>query len=96
MNKQNMEYMKKENNYAKVIRTEILFMPLLIVTPFIISILLLKDWYAQGFSMNNSAYDGELIIGIIILVGNIIFDIPFINSLKTIRKQSHYLTNLKP
>lgn len=96
MNKQKMEYMKKENNYAKVIRTEILFTPLLIVIPFIVSILLINDWYARGFSMNDAAFDGELIIGIIILVGNIIFDIPFIKSLKTIRKQSFYLTNLKP
>jgi hypothetical protein len=95
MNKQKMQYMKKANNYAKVIRTEILFTPLLIVVPVIVGILLIHDWYCRGFSMNNSAFNGELILGIIILVGNIVFDIPFIKSLKTIRKQSFYFTNFK-
>ena len=86
MNKEKMEYMKKNNNYAKVIRTEILFTPLLIIVPIIISIFLIHDWFTRGFSMNNPAYDGELMLGIIILVGNIIFDIPFIKSLKALSK----------
>jgi len=87
MNKGNMEYIKKENNLAKVIRTEILFTPLLIALPLIVSILLIYDWYNRGFSMGNLDFDSELILGIIILVGNIIFDIPFIKSLKTLSKK---------
>ena len=86
MNKQKMEYMKKGNNDAKVIRTEILFTPLLIVCPLIVSILLIYDWYVRGFSVNNSAFNGELILGIIILIGNIAFDIPLVKTLKTIKK----------
>jgi len=98
MNKQKMQYMKKGNNYTKVIRTEILFTPLLITLPLVVSILLIYDWYNRGFSVNNPAFNGELILGIIILVGNIIFDISFIKSLKALskRKQSFYFTNFKP
>ena len=77
--------MKKGNNYTKVIRTEILFTPLLITLPLVVSILLIYDWYNRGFSVNNPAFNGELILGIIILVGNIIFDVPFIKSLKEIK-----------
>lgn len=86
MNKEKMEYMKKDNNYAKVIRTEILFTPLLIIVPIFVSIFLIYDWFTRGFSVNNPAYDGELMLGIIILVGNIIFDILFIKSLKALSK----------
>ena len=86
MNKQKMEYMKKGNNDAKVIRTEILFTSLLIVCPLIVSILLIYDWYVRGFSVNNPAFNGELILGIIILIGNIAFDIPLVKTLKTIKK----------
>ena len=81
MNKQKMQYIKKENIYAKVIRTEILFTPLLIVLPFIVGVFLIIDWYNRGFSVNNPAFNSEFMLGIIILVGNIIFDIPFIKSL---------------
>ena len=79
--------MKKENNNAKVIRTEILFTPLLIIAPFLVGIFLINDWYVRGFSMNNPAFNGELLLGIIILIGNIMFDIPFLKSLKTMRKK---------
>ena len=86
MIKEKMEYMKTDNNYAKVIRTEILFTPLLIIVPIIVSVFLIYDWFTRGFLVNNPAYDGELMLGIIILIGNIIFDIPFIKSLKALSK----------
>ena len=89
MNKEKMEYLKKGNNYAKVIRTEILLTPLLIIVPFIVSIFLITDWYARGFSVNSSAFDGELMLGMIILIGNILFDIPFIRSLKALSKRKN-------
>ena len=87
MNKQKMQYMKKGNNYTKVIRTEIYFTPLLIIVPLIVSILIITDWYKRGFSLNNPAFNGELILGIVILVGNIAFDIPFIKSLRELSKR---------
>jgi hypothetical protein len=86
MNKENMEYMKTDNNYEKVIRAEILFTPLLIIFPIIVSTYLIYDWFNRGFSVGNSVYDGELMLGVIILIGNIIFDITFIKSLKALKK----------
>jgi hypothetical protein len=89
MNKQNMEFIKKENNYTKLIRTEILFTPLLIILPIFVSILLIFDWYIKGFLENNTMmYNGELLIGVIILVVNFFFDIPFIKSLKAFSKKN--------
>jgi len=89
MNKQDMEFIKKENNYSKLIRTEILFTPLLIILPITVSILLIFDWYIRGFLENNTMmYNGELIIGIIILISNFFFDIPFIKSLKAFSKKN--------
>lgn len=84
-----MQYIKKRNNYAKVIRTEILFTPLLIALPFVVGVLLIYDWCTRGFFENNPAFHGELMLGIIILVGNIIFDIPFIKSLKALSKRKN-------
>lgn len=96
MNKEKMYYIKKGNSNAKVIRTEILLTPVLIIFPLIISILLIYDWYVRGFSVNNPAFNGELLLGIIILIGNISFDIPLVKTLKTIKKQKDYFTNLEP
>ena len=88
MKKQDMEFIKKENNYSKLIRTELLFTPLLIILPITVSILLIFDWYIRGFLENNAImYNGELVIGIIILVSNFFFDIPFIKSLKAFSKK---------
>ena len=82
MNKEKMSYMKTEiKNYNKIVRAELLFTPLLIALPLIIGVFLIYDWYIRGFSANNSAFTGQLMLGIIILIGNILFDIPFVKSL---------------
>jgi hypothetical protein len=86
MNRGEMEYLKTGSNNAKVIRTEILFTPLLIVLPILVGFIFIYDWFCRGFSMGNSAFDGELIIGVIILISNIVFDIPFIKFLKRYKK----------
>ena len=44
-------------------------------------ILLIQDWYFRGYLVGSSAYDGELILAMIILIGNVLFDIPFIRSI---------------
>jgi len=90
MNKEDMDFIKKGNNYSKLIRTEILFTPILIILPITVSILLIFDWYMRGFLENNTImYNGELIIGIIILISNFFFDIPFIKSLKAFSKKNN-------
>ena len=87
MNKSEMKYMKKEFYFSKVIRAEILFTPFLIALPLIVGFSLIYDWYARGIIEGNPAFNGELVIGIIIIVGNIVFDIPFVKSLRVLSKK---------
>ena len=81
MNLAKMEYIKNNLESKKLLRTELLFTPLLIVVPVLVSIFLINDWYVRGFTQGTSAFDGELLIGIIIFAGNLLFDIPFIRFL---------------
>lgn len=80
MNEENMKYLKNNNN-SKILRTEILFAPILIVLPFIVGILLINDYYTRGIIGQDPKYFGELILGLVIIIANIIFDIPFVKSL---------------
>ena len=75
--------MRKEKSNAKLRRAELWLAPLLILSPILVSIFLINDWFVRGFSTGISRYDGELLLAAIILAGNILFDIPFIKSLKT-------------
>ena len=84
MNKRN-DYLEKENA-AKVIRTEIIFTPILVILPFLVGIFLVFDWYFRGFIQGNSGFEGQLILGLIIIFGNIMFDLPFIKSLFDLTK----------
>lgn len=76
-----MYYLKVKRSDKNIVRTEILLTPLLIGLPMIIGILFICDWFYRGFLTCSPAFDGELMLGIIILVANILFDIPFIESL---------------
>ena len=81
------EYLKTDYSDLKVVKTEIALTPLLIVLPLIVAIFLINDWFFSGFSKGISKYDGELLLAIIILIGNIMFDIPFIRSLIQYKKK---------
>jgi len=81
------EYLKTDYSDLKVVKTELMLTPLLIVLPLIVAIFLINDWFFSGFSMGISKYDGELLLAIIILIGNIMFDIPFIRSLIQYKKK---------
>ena len=76
-----MEYLKKENNTKKIIRTELLFTPLLVTLPFVVGLFFIYDWYINGFINRLTGFESELVLGLIIIIGNLIFDIPFIKSL---------------
>ena len=78
-------YLKKDNE--KLIRMELWFAPLLIVSPFLVSILLIWNWFYRGYLTGSSAFDGELLLAVIIMIGNIIFDIPFIKSLVSLSRK---------
>jgi hypothetical protein len=81
-----MEYLKNSADNVKVVRTEILFTPLLIVLPLIVGYFLINDWYNRDFITSELELTGELMLGIIILAGNVMFDVPFIKFLLTRRK----------
>ena len=81
------EYLKKESINVKLLRAELWFAPLLIIGPILVSLFLINDWFYRGFSRGVSTYDGELLLAIIILAGNILFDIPFIKSLITLSRK---------
>lgn len=80
--KEEMEYLKKGSNDVKALRTEIFFTPLLVFLPLFVSCFMIYEWLYRGFFFGSSSFDSELMLGVIILVGNIIFDIPFITSLR--------------
>ena len=81
MGQDEMKYLEVENNDLRLVRTEILFTPILVAVPLIVTGFLFYDWFCRGLSKGSSMYNGELILGIIILVANVIFDVPFIMSL---------------
>ena len=87
MKKKGKEYLKTDYNDLKVIKTEVMFTPLLIALPLVVAFFLINDWFNSGFSNGISKYDGELLLAIIILFGNIMFDIPFIRSLISYSKK---------
>jgi len=82
-----MKYMKKEFYFSKIIRAEILFTPLLIGLPLIVGFSFIYDWYTRGILEGSIAFNGEFILGIIIIIGNIVFDVPFIQSLRVHSKK---------
>lgn len=85
MNKNEMDYIKKGSNFSKVIRTEILFTPLLIIFPLVVGFFLIFSWFDKGF---DPLYFGSFILGIVIIIGNIAFDVPFIKSLIELSKKN--------
>ncbi|UCH71607.1 MAG: hypothetical protein JSW62_04210 [Thermoplasmatales archaeon] len=82
MKSKKMEYMEMDGNKNKLVKTEILLTPLLLILPIIVGILFVYDWFYRDFLNNSLELEGELTIGIIILLFNLLFDIPFIKSLR--------------
>jgi len=87
VNKENMKYIKNKKSDSKIIRTEILFTPLLVFAPLAVGFLLIYDWIIRDFLTGEVDLLGELMLGIIILTCNIMFDIPFIRSLRELSKK---------
>jgi len=86
--KKSLEYLKNENiNDKKIFRTEIIFTPLLVFVPLLVGFFLIYDWYTRDFILNELKLTGELILGIIIIIVNILFDIPFIKSLTNFSRE---------
>ena len=75
------DYLSNGSEKFRNIRTEVLFTPFLVFFPMIVGIFLIYSWFCREFSQGNLIFDSEFMIGVIILIANIIFDIPFIRSL---------------
>jgi hypothetical protein len=78
---------RKENIQKLLLRLELWFAPVLIIVPIGVSFFFLWDWYARGFSSGSSLYDGELLLGVFLLSGNLMFDIFFLRSLRILKKK---------
>ncbi len=78
---------RKENIQKLLLRLELWFAPVLIIVPIGVSLFFLWDWYVRGFSTGSSVYDGELLIGLLLFIGNLIFDIFFLKSLRVLKKK---------
>jgi hypothetical protein len=72
-----------------LLRLELWFAPLLLLVPFIVSLIFLWEWYVKGFIMGFPGYDGELLLGLLLLVGNLVFDIPFLRSIRMLKKNNN-------
>jgi uncharacterized membrane protein len=77
----------KENIQQLLLRLELWFAPLLLIIPLTVAMFFLIDWYVRGFSTGLSSFDGELFIGLLIFLGNIFVDIPFLRSIRMLRKK---------
>jgi hypothetical protein len=85
--------MKNMNNRRMItiqrllLRLELWFAPLLLLVPIIVSVVFLLEWYTKGFINGSSEYDGELLLSLLLIVGNLVFDIPFVRSIRTLKKK---------
>ncbi|MEF8879535.1 MAG: hypothetical protein V5A64_03985 [Candidatus Thermoplasmatota archaeon] len=81
--KQAAKYLKEDSLLAKkIVKTELLFAPILLALPLITGFYFIYDWYARDFVLNQIDLTIELLLGCIVLFGNFLFYIPFIKSLK--------------
>jgi hypothetical protein len=62
-------------------------MPLLIIAPIVVGCFFVYEWYTRGYLLGVSDFNGQLILGIIILVSNVLFGIPFIQDLRKLRRR---------
>ncbi len=85
MNRKNTNV--KENIQKLLLRLELWFAPALLIIPLSVAMFFLIDWYVRGFSTGSSLFDGELFIGLLILLGNIFVDIPFLRSIRMLQKK---------
>jgi len=61
-------------------RLEIWLTPVLVIAPFLIAILFLIESVEQGVLRGAPLYEGEFLLGCIIIVGTLVFDVPFLRT----------------
>ena len=78
---------RKETVRKLLLRLELWFAPWLLLVPLIVSLVFIGEWYTKGYLTNSPQYNGTLLIGLILMIGNIVFDIPFLRSLRMQKKK---------
>jgi hypothetical protein len=77
---------KKGLRQAQIIilsrRLELWFTPLLVIAPLVIGILILVESIGQGVVHGMAMYGSEFLLGCIILVGTLVFDVPFLRTMR--------------
>jgi hypothetical protein len=86
MDDMNKEYLKTDYDDLKVVKSEIFLTPMLIILPLLVGVFFVYDWFYRDYSLGVLDLDGHLMFGVVILIGNIMFDIPFIKSLIRYRR----------
>jgi hypothetical protein len=78
-----------QNDYIRnlLVRLELWFAPLLIIMPMSVSMFFLWDWYVRGYTLGSSLYDGEAILGLLLLCVNFFFDVLFLRSIRLQKKK---------
>jgi hypothetical protein len=88
MKKNEIAYINIDLQKKQLVRAEVWSMPFFVLLPLFFSLWLLWRWYIHDSLHTTQTHTGELILGLIILIGNLIFDIPFVNLLIQQMKKS--------
>ena len=67
-------------------RLELWLTPLLVIAPVLIGLLLVTEWVFRGVVLGSSAYDAEALLGGLILIGTLVFDVPFLRTVRFRRR----------
>lgn len=62
-------------------RLELWLTPILVIAPFLIAVLFLIESIGQGLLKGLPTYEAEFMLGCIILVGTLVFDVPFLRTM---------------
>ncbi|HID25974.1 MAG TPA: hypothetical protein EYP23_05900 [Thermoplasmata archaeon] len=69
------------------LRQEILITPVLIFVPILVACLFLYNAVRSGLLYGDSTYFSDFLIGVVILIGNLTFAIPFLSAFFNLRKR---------
>jgi len=70
-----------------LLRLELWFAPWLLLVPLLVSLVFIGEWYTKGYLTSSPQYNGTLLLGLLLLMGNLVFDIPFLRSLRMLKKK---------
>ncbi len=82
---------RKEIRQAQILilsrRLELWLTPILVIAPIAFALLLLVESLTQGITKGAPLYEGEFLLGCIILAGTLIFGVPFVRTVHFHRRE---------